>query len=114
VKLKVIVKRPQLARRANRREAAVGRQRGANLQGQPDLGQVGFKLLFFPGPANWQLKAANFDLGTGQITAGLSDTAGLSAAEHLLNIQLQPLEPMRQSDFQQLTLARQNANAGRT
>src|SRR5689334_22550003 len=64
MKLKVLVERPLLAGRPDRRIAAVGSQSGADLPQQANLPEIGLQVFFSPRPANGQLKAANSDLGT--------------------------------------------------
>jgi hypothetical protein len=64
------------------------------------LSLVGLEILLVAGPANWQLKAANLELGTAQIAAGLGGAAALGPAKHLINVDFQSLKAMRQSDLQ--------------
>src|SRR5262249_55499389 len=114
MELKVLVKRTLLARRPNRRPAAVGPQCAADLDQQANLRQVGLKTVFVTRPTDGKLKPTNLHLRTAQIAASLSDAAGPSAAKDFVDVDFQAAEAMRQSDFEQLTLTGENTNGRRT
>src|SRR5688572_8458379 len=114
VELKILVERPLLTSGSDGDQAAVRTERRADFSEQSNLGQVGFEILFVACPADRQLKAANLDLGTTQIAAGLGRAASLSPAKHLAYVDFYALKAMRQRDLEKLALPAENSNTRRT
>ena len=108
-KLKILVERELVAGWLDGDVAAAGREGSRRIQDWFELRQVGFEVGLRTSEPDRQLEPANLHPGTQQVLGSCFHSESLGLLRDLSDVDRQPLEPIRQSDLQQLSLATGNA-----